>query len=99
MANTIRAVQPDVVMVELCPSRISILSLDEKTLLKEASELSIEKMRTIVKQVQLSFFHCYYGVYSVYSFILSVKHIILAISRAAQCRAFSTCSSSRCRPT
>ncbi|KHJ90904.1 hypothetical protein OESDEN_09238, partial [Oesophagostomum dentatum] len=49
--KTITATQPDLVMVELCPSRISILSMDEQTLLKEASDLNTQKILTTIKQV------------------------------------------------
>uniref|UniRef100_A0A0R3PDB5 TraB domain-containing protein n=1 Tax=Angiostrongylus costaricensis TaxID=334426 RepID=A0A0R3PDB5_ANGCS len=48
--RTIAATQPDLVMVELCPSRISILSMDEQTLLREASELNTQKILTTIKQ-------------------------------------------------
>lgn len=37
-------------MVELCASRIHILKHDEKTLLKEASDISLTKIRNIIKQ-------------------------------------------------
>ncbi|EPB76370.1 hypothetical protein ANCCEY_04531 [Ancylostoma ceylanicum] len=50
VVNTIAATQPDLVMVELCPSRISILSMDEQTLLKEASDLNTQKILTTIKQ-------------------------------------------------
>ncbi|RCN28016.1 hypothetical protein ANCCAN_26248, partial [Ancylostoma caninum] len=50
VVNTITATQPDLVMVELCPSRISILSMDEQTLLKEASDLNTQKILTTIKQ-------------------------------------------------
>ncbi|XP_055850897.1 traB domain-containing protein [Episyrphus balteatus] len=43
----IRNVRPDVVMVELCPSRIHILKLDEKTLLEEAKNFNLAKIRSI----------------------------------------------------
>uniref|UniRef100_A0A1I7WMS8 Magnesium transporter n=1 Tax=Heterorhabditis bacteriophora TaxID=37862 RepID=A0A1I7WMS8_HETBA len=49
--NTINITQPDLVMVELCPSRISILSMDEQTLLREASDLNSQKIITTIKQV------------------------------------------------
>lgn len=42
--QVIRNVRPDVVMVELCPSRIPILKLDEKTLLEEAKNFNIAKV-------------------------------------------------------
>ncbi|KAM7364742.1 uncharacterized protein ACRADG_001111 isoform 1-T4 [Cochliomyia hominivorax] len=45
----IRNVRPDVVMVELCPSRIPILKLDEKTLLEEAKNFNIAKIRNIIQ--------------------------------------------------
>lgn len=38
-------------MVELCKSRINILSLDEETLLREAKNINLEKIRTAIKQV------------------------------------------------
>lgn len=41
----IRNVQPDVVMVELCPSRVHILRHDEKTLLEEAKDINLTKVR------------------------------------------------------
>lgn len=49
--TTIQQVQPDAVMVELCASRISILSMDEETLLREARLLTFDKMLTIVRHV------------------------------------------------
>ncbi|TSK38487.1 TraB domain-containing protein [Bagarius yarrelli] len=50
VAMTIRAVQPDVVVVELCPYRVSMLKMDEKTLLKEAKEVNLEKVQQAIKQ-------------------------------------------------
>lgn len=50
MIKTIRMVQPDLVMVELCPSRISILSMDEQTLLREAKDLNSQKILQTIKQ-------------------------------------------------
>lgn len=55
--RTIAMTQPDLVMVELCPSRISILSMDEQTLLREASDLNTQKILTTVKQVLLLFYY------------------------------------------
>ncbi|CAF0727149.1 unnamed protein product [Adineta steineri] len=49
VAEIIQMTQPDIVMVELCQSRVNILSLDEQTLMKEASEMNMQKMRTIIK--------------------------------------------------
>ncbi|XP_017134317.1 traB domain-containing protein [Drosophila elegans] len=48
VSYVIRNVRPDVVMVELCPSRIHILKLDEKTLLEEAKSINIPKIRGIL---------------------------------------------------
>lgn len=50
--QTIRAVQPDVVVVELCQYRVSMLKMDERTLLREAKELSLEKLQQAVRQVR-----------------------------------------------
>ncbi|CAD6195121.1 unnamed protein product [Caenorhabditis auriculariae] len=50
VTETIKATQPDYVMVELCPARISILSMDEAALLNEAKELSTKKMINTIKQ-------------------------------------------------
>lgn len=49
----IRAVQPDVVVVELCQYRVSMLKMDEKTLLKEAKDINLEKVQQAIKQVKL----------------------------------------------
>lgn len=45
----IRNVQPDVVMVELCASRVHMLNHDEKTLLEEAKDMSFAKIQSITK--------------------------------------------------
>ncbi|XP_019749597.1 traB domain-containing protein [Hippocampus comes] len=50
VASTIRAVQPDVVVVELCQYRVSMLKLDENTLLREAKEINLEKVQQAIKQ-------------------------------------------------
>ena len=50
--QTIRAVQPDVVVVELCQYRVSMLKMDERTLLKEAKEINLEKVQQAIKQVR-----------------------------------------------
>ncbi|XP_055381018.1 traB domain-containing protein [Condylostylus longicornis] len=44
----IRNVRPDIVMVELCPSRIHILKHDEKTLLEEAKNFNMATIRSII---------------------------------------------------
>uniref|UniRef100_A0A452F0X2 TraB domain containing n=1 Tax=Capra hircus TaxID=9925 RepID=A0A452F0X2_CAPHI len=43
-------VQPDVVVVELCQYRVSMLKMDERTLLREAKEISLEKLQQAVRQ-------------------------------------------------
>lgn len=45
----IRNVRPDIVMVELCASRIHMINYDEKTLLEEAKDMSFAKIRSITK--------------------------------------------------
>ncbi|MED6248719.1 hypothetical protein ATANTOWER_004012 [Ataeniobius toweri] len=50
VATTIRAVQPDVVVVELCQYRVSMLRMDENTLLKEAKDINLEKVQQAIKQ-------------------------------------------------
>lgn len=45
----IRNVRPDVVMVELCASRVHMLNHDEKMLLEEAKDMSFAKIRNITK--------------------------------------------------
>lgn len=56
VSNTIRAVQPDFVMLELCPSRISIISMDEARLLSEAKDLNSQKIIQTMKQVSSHIF-------------------------------------------
>lgn len=48
VSMVIRNVQPDVIMVELCPARIHILKHDEKTLLEEARDMNMTKVRNII---------------------------------------------------
>ncbi|KFQ47587.1 TraB domain-containing protein, partial [Nestor notabilis] len=50
VVKTIQDVQPDVVVVELCQYRVSMLKMDEKTLLKEAKEINLEKLQQAIKQ-------------------------------------------------
>uniref|UniRef100_A0A8C4RLV5 TraB domain containing n=1 Tax=Erpetoichthys calabaricus TaxID=27687 RepID=A0A8C4RLV5_ERPCA len=50
VVKTIQAVQPDVVLVELCQYRVSMLKMDERTLLKEAKEINMEKVQQAIKQ-------------------------------------------------
>jgi len=49
----VQLIQPDVVVVELCKSRINILSLDEQTLLHEAKNINLDKIRTAIRQASL----------------------------------------------
>lgn len=49
VVKTIREVQPDVVVVELCQYRVSMLKMDERTLLREAKEVSLEKLQQAVR--------------------------------------------------
>ncbi|UYV80704.1 hypothetical protein LAZ67_19001449, partial [Cordylochernes scorpioides] len=48
--QTIRATQPDVVVVELCKNRVSLLSMDKNTILEEAKSLTFNRMCTIINQ-------------------------------------------------
>lgn len=61
VVRTIAMTQPDLVMVELCPSRISILSMDEQTLLREASDLNTQKSLPLSNRAELcrGFYTCY----------------------------------------
>lgn len=44
--------QPDVVVVELCQYRVSMLKMDEKTLLREAKDINLEKVQQAIRQVR-----------------------------------------------
>lgn len=68
MPQTIRAVQPDVVVVELCQYRVSMLKMDEKTLLKEAKDINLEKVQQAIKQVSHYTEDCV-------DMVITVKHI------------------------
>ncbi|XP_076106135.1 traB domain-containing protein-like isoform X2 [Mytilus galloprovincialis] len=50
VSQVIQRVQPNVVMVELCNSRVNILHLDEETLLEEAKNINFEKIRLSIQQ-------------------------------------------------
>ncbi|XP_054710031.1 traB domain-containing protein-like isoform X2 [Uloborus diversus] len=50
VSRTIRAVQPDVVMIELCKSRVNILTLDEETILEETKNINFQKIRAAIEQ-------------------------------------------------
>ena len=51
VAELIRKVRPNRVVIELCESRSNILKLDEETVLREAKDLDINKIRQLIKQV------------------------------------------------
>jgi pheromone shutdown protein TraB len=44
-----RNVQPRAVVVELCSSRVHILKHDEKTLLEEAKDINMQKIRNVIR--------------------------------------------------
>ncbi|XP_070558270.1 traB domain-containing protein-like [Ptychodera flava] len=50
VATTIESVQPDVVLIELCESRLNVLQYDEKTLEEEAKDINLQKLRMSIKQ-------------------------------------------------
>ncbi|XP_042901587.1 traB domain-containing protein isoform X2 [Parasteatoda tepidariorum] len=50
VAKTIRAVQPDIVVIELCKSRLNVLSLDENTILEEAKTLNFQKIKQTIAE-------------------------------------------------
>ena len=53
-------VKPNVVMVELCVGRVNIIHLDEETLLEEAKNINMEKIRLSIKQVNYPKIKCYF---------------------------------------
>ena len=53
VVTVMRAVQPDVVMLELCKSRTNILQMDEETILSESQNLTTQRAVSIIL-----FFHC-----------------------------------------
>jgi len=50
VAKVIRAVQPDVVVLELCKARTTVLHLDEERSLELAQNLTLERMVEMVKE-------------------------------------------------
>ncbi|KAF4517517.1 hypothetical protein B566_EDAN006519 [Ephemera danica] len=50
MKQVIQLVQPHIVTVELCKSRISLLQLDEETILREAKSINFAKIHMTVQQ-------------------------------------------------
>ncbi|KAJ8668158.1 hypothetical protein QAD02_009821 [Eretmocerus hayati] len=50
VSRIIQAVQPHIIMVELCLDRIHVLQLDEETILEEAKNLSFSKITSTIKE-------------------------------------------------
>ena len=50
VSKTIEVLNPDVVMVELCQSRMGVLKYDEESLLKEAQDVSLAKLRMAIQE-------------------------------------------------
>lgn len=50
VALTIQRTQPNVVVLELCESRLSILALDEETILRESQNLSLDQVRSNIEK-------------------------------------------------
>jgi pheromone shutdown protein TraB len=48
--EVIRKTQPDVVVIELCQSRLSILSLDEQTIMEESKNLNMAKLQQNIRE-------------------------------------------------
>ena len=51
VAEVIRKVQPNYVMLELCSSRSNMLVLDEETILRESREMNLTKIKELIKSV------------------------------------------------
>ncbi|XP_002161113.1 traB domain-containing protein isoform X1 [Hydra vulgaris] len=49
VAKTIQLLSPDIVMIELCSSRIGVLKLDEEALLEAAKDVSLSKLKMAIK--------------------------------------------------
>ena len=47
--SVIQAVQPDIVVIELCKARTNLLQLDEETILEEAQSLNLDKSQEIIR--------------------------------------------------
>jgi len=50
VAETIRKTRPNIVVLELCKSRLNILSLDEKTIIEESQSMSVAKVRKHIQE-------------------------------------------------
>ncbi|XP_064632305.1 traB domain-containing protein-like isoform X2 [Lineus longissimus] len=62
VVKLIQETQPDAVMVELCRSRVNVLELDEQTLLEEAKNINMDKVKAAIKQA---------------SFVRGIMHLLL----------------------
>ncbi|XP_021362981.1 traB domain-containing protein-like [Mizuhopecten yessoensis] len=51
VAETIQKTQPDIVIVELCDSRVHMLHLDEKLLLEEAKNINFQKIKQTINEI------------------------------------------------
>lgn len=49
VVKVIRSVKPQIVVMEICEARTSILSLDEETILEEAKNIDLGKIRAIIR--------------------------------------------------
>lgn len=50
VAEVIQKTKPNVVVVELCESRVAILALDEETILEESKNMSFEQIRQYIQK-------------------------------------------------
>ncbi|CAG2105555.1 unnamed protein product [Medioppia subpectinata] len=50
VSQTILRTQPNIIVLELCESRLSILSMDEKTILEESSTMGVAKIRHNIRE-------------------------------------------------
>lgn len=89
MPQTIRAVQPDVVVVELCQYRVSMLKMDEKTLLKEAKDINLEKVQQAIKQVSQRLCRHYYIVKGISQNLVCIIYVVYAGHHCSLIPAFS----------
>ncbi|XP_065225543.1 traB domain-containing protein-like isoform X1 [Planococcus citri] len=50
VSKVMQAVKPHILVVELCPDRANVMQMDEETIVKEAKDLSLEKLKSIFKE-------------------------------------------------
>ncbi|XP_054164110.1 traB domain-containing protein-like [Oppia nitens] len=53
VSHTIRRTKPNIIVLELCESRLSILSFDEKSILEESKTMGIAKIRRNIQEYGL----------------------------------------------